>query len=306
MRISVLQQCPRGGYVNAAGLPDPTIWNQVIEENLNDCFRMLEQAAAEGAELAVTIEAINSFGALGDARLFYPAIFEGLDGPQVKRFSEAARKHRMYIVAGLLLTIDGQTYNCAVLFDRQGEIVGIHKKVHLPAGEEVNIAPGDRFEVFSTELGNIGMLVCWDMQYPEAARELALGGADLICCPTLGWENIYGLARAYENSVCIAAAMVGDPYGYSGYCDPSCIVDNMGKIISAGPRCGAAVVTADLDINREPEPQYNSQQFYPSHSMRKTRFSQRKPETYRLINAPLEETPLYKRYFRDQESYPKH
>jgi predicted amidohydrolase len=301
MRISVLQQCLKGGYVDATGAPDPTLWKQVVEDNLEDCFRMLEQAADAGAELAVTTETINSFGALGDARLSYPAIFEGLDGPQVKRFSEAARKHRMHIVAGLLLTIDGKTYNCAVLFDGHGEIVGIHKKIHLPAGEEVNVAPGDKFEVFHTELGNIGMLVCWDMQYPEAARELALGGADLICCPTLGWENIYGLARAYENSVSIAVAMVGDPHGYVGYCDPGCIVDNMGHILAAGPRCGAAVVTADLDVTKEPEPQYNSQQFYSSHSMRKTRFSQRRPETYRLINAPLAETPLYKRYFQDNE-----
>lgn len=133
------------------------------------------------------------------------------------------------------------------------------------------------------------------MQYPEAARELALGGADLICCPTLG-ENIYGIARAYENSVSIAEAMVGCTYGYSGYCDPRCIVDNMGRIIVAGPRNNGAVVTADLDITKEPDPQYGSQAFYPSHSMRKTRFSQRKLEAYRLINAPLEETPLYKWY----------
>jgi predicted amidohydrolase len=172
----------------------------------------------------------------------------------------------------------------------------------MPAGEEVNVAYGDELCVYPTELGNIGMLVCWDMQFPEAARELALGGADLICCPTLGWENIYGLSRAYENSVSIAAAMVGSEWGYGDCGDPGCIVDNMGRIIAAGPRKGGAVVTAELDITREPEPQYGSQRFYPSHSMRKTRFVQRRPETYRLCNLPTEETPLYQRYFGEAEN----
>lgn len=292
MRISVLQQS-----LNFGEGPDLDFLKRKTEEALDECFKMIDEAAAQGAELAVTIETVNNVLLLGDVRYPYPEIYEGLDGPQVKRFSEAAKRHRMHIVAGLLLTIDGKTYNCAVLFDSKGEIIGVHKKVHLPAGEELNVAPGDQFEVFRTEIGNIGMLICWDMQFPEAARELALGGADLICCPTLGWENIYGLSRAYENGVTIAAAMANMKSAYTGYCDPSCIVDNMGRIVAAGPRDDVAVVTADVDIAREPDPQYNSQRFYLSHSMRKTRFSQRRPETYKLINAPLEETPLYKRYF---------
>ena len=101
--------------------------------------------------------------------------------------------------------------------------------------------------------------------------------------------------------VTIAAAMNNARCEYTGYCDPSCIVDNMGRIIAAGPRDDVAVVTADVDIAREPDPQYGSQAFYRSHSMRKTRFSQRRPDTYKLINAPLEETPLYKRYFGKEE-----
>ena len=141
------------------------------------------------------------------------------------------------------------------------------------------------------------MLVCWDLQFPEAARELALGGADLIACPTWGWENIYGLSRAYENSVTIAAAMGMHPEGVISFCDPSCVVDNMGNIVALAPRDKACVVTADIDIKKEPAPQYGSAYFYPSHSMRKTRFSQRRPDTYRLVNLPNEETPLYKRYF---------
>jgi hypothetical protein len=145
------------------------------------------------------------------------------------------------------------------------------------------------------------MMVCWDLQFPESVREMALGGADLICVPTLGWENIYGLARAYESSITIAAAMAN--WGeYTGYCDPSCVVDNMGRILAAGPRNGEAVVTADVDITKEPDPQFGSQKFYNSSSMRKTRFSQRRPETYKLINLPLEETPLYKRYFGEEDN----
>ena len=258
---------------------------------------MIDEAAAVGAELVVTTETVNGCIALGDVRFSYPEVYEGLDGATVKRFSEAAKSHGIHIVAGLLLTIEGKTYNCAVLFDGEGQIVGVHKKVHLPAGEELCVSAGDRFEVYETALGRIGMLVCWDLQYPEAARELALGGADIIVCPTLGWEKTYGLARAYENSVTVAAAMAnwGGEYGEFG--DPACIVNNMGRIIAEGPRAGAAVVTADVDILKEPLPQYNSELFYPSHSMRKTRFVQRRPDAYRLINQPLEETPLYQRYF---------
>ncbi len=301
MRISVLQQGQSMGY---SGMdekkPDLDALKHRSSKTIDKCFELLAEAAADGAELAVTIETVNIITALGDTRFSGAELYGGLDSPVVKRFAEAAKQYGIHIVAGLLLTLDGKTYNCAVLFDDEGEIVGIHKKVHLPAGEELTVSAGDGFEVFHTRLGSIGMLVCWDMQYPEAARELALGGADLIACPTWGWENIYGLARAYENSVTIATAMIVDDIPLVADCDPSCIVDNMGKIVAAAPRCGSCALTVEIDIKKEPEPQYNSDSFYPSHSMRKTRFVQRRPDTYRLINAPLEETPLYERYFGKQ------
>ena len=297
MRISVLQQYPARGYNFRQETPplDELLKRQAVA--IDECFRMIDEAAASGADIAITTETVNSCIALGDVRFSYPEVYEGLNGATVKRFSEAAKSHGMHIVAGLLLTIEGKTYNCAVLFDDEGQIAGLHKKVHMPAGEELCVSAGDRFEVYETKLGRIGMLVCWDLQYPEAARELALGGADLIACPTLGWEKTYGLARAYENSVTIAAAMANWGVEYGEFGDPACIVNNMGRIIAEGPRAGAAVVTADVDIQNEPAPQYNSQLFYPSHSMRKTRFVQRRPDAYRLINQPLEGTPLYNRYF---------
>ena len=297
MKISVIQQWLDFDYDYRKESPSLLLLRDKAERRIDECITLIEKAASEGSDLAVTTETVNACTVLGDTRFAYTDIYEGIEGKTVKRFAETAKKLNMYIVAGLLLILDGAAYNCAVLFNRNGDVVGIHKKVHLPAGEEKHVSAGDSFEVFPTEIGNIGMLVCWDMQYPEAARELALGGADLICCPTLGWENIYGLARAYENSVTVAAAMCAFYSSQPTLCSPSCIVDNMGSIIAAAPIGETCVVTADVDILREPSPQYYSENFYPSDSMRRTRFVQRRPDTYRLQNRQLSDTPLYLRYF---------
>ena len=297
MKISVIQQKFEFGYDHEGEPPSLEMLTARAEERLDECFLMIGEAAKAGCDLAVTIETVNAKTALGDVRYPYTELYEGTDGKCARRFSEAARRHKIYIVAGLLLSIDGAADNCAVLFDRRGEIVGIHKKVHLPAGEELHVAAGDRYDVFDTEFGKIGMLVCWDMQFPEAARELALGGADLICCPTLGWENIYGLSRAYENSVNIAAAMRVFDKDDPSLVSPSCIVDNMGSIVASAEVGRVCVATAEIDIKKEPAPQYGSTRYYPSRSMRKTRLSQRRPDTYRLASLPNEETPLYRKYF---------
>ena len=300
MRISVLQQKPRFGY--NPGREQPAL-DYLIEQaslTLEDTFAMLDEAGRRGSDLAVTVEAINGHLHCFDTRWPFAEVYEGLDGPTVKRFAEKAREWKMHVVAGLYLAIEGKAYNCAVLIDDEGRIVGVHRKVHLPAGEERQITHGDRYDVFETKLGKIGMLVCWDMQFPEAPRILALKGAELIALPTLGWENIYGLCRAYENSVTVATAM-----GFGGKlppeCDPSCVVDNMGRIVAAAGREDSAVVTCDIDIHKDPDPQYGSQAYIDSMSMRKTRFSQRRPETYGLLDQPLEQTPLYSRYYGEKK-----
>ena len=294
MRIAVLQQYAPVTYNRHNELPELTELKKNSERSVTRCIELIEEAAKAGAELCVTIETVNAYLALGDTRFKYT---ETLDGEVVKRFSDAAKKHKIHLVAGLALAIDGNPYNCAVLFDDNGKIIGIHKKVHLPAGEELHFSHGDRFDVFETRFGKIGMLVCWDMQFPESARELALADVDLIACPTYGWENIYGLCRAYENSIYIAAGMCTYRHGLWPENNPSCIVDNMGRILASCERDSEGIAIADVDIKKEPSPQYGSQAYYDSNSMRKTRFNQRHPETYQLSNRNNTETPLYKRYF---------
>lgn len=301
MRISVLQQVPRYSYDQLTETPDLAFLQEQSALTLEDTFAMLEEAGRRGSDLAVTVEASNLSLMWADMRWPYPDVYEGLDGPTAARFAACARKWGMHIVAGLYLTLeDHKTYNCAVLFDDAGEIVGLHRKVHLPAGEEFQVTHGDRFDVFDTKLGRIGLQVCWDMQFPESARIQALMGADLIALPTLGWENIYGLCRAYENSVFIAAAMgFGTEDGLPDFCDPSCVVDPMGRIVAAASRHGNEVVTCDVDIHAEPAPQYGSEHYIDSGSMRMTRFLQRRPGCYGLLDAPLSETPLSDRYRKD-------
>ena len=298
MKIAVIQQYPPVEYNRKKELPELAELKRRADASVDRCLELIAEAAASGAELCVTVETVNAYLALGDTRFEYT---DNIFSPTVRRFSDAAKKHKIHIVAGLALSISGAPYNCAVLFDDEGQIAGLHKKVHLPAGEELHYRHGDRLEVFETKLGRIGMLVCWDMQFPEAARELALAGADLIACPTYGWENIYGLSRAYENSVYIAAGMCTYKHGLYAENDPSCIVDNMGRILAACERDAEGVAIADVDIGREPLPQYGSAEYYPSHSMRKTRFSQRRPEVYSRIAKENRSVPLYQRYFDNGE-----
>lgn len=296
MKISAIQTQQRFTYdPRNPGDYDLAKCRHLAQETIDEGFQMMEAAARSGSQLLVTIEAFNASVHPSDTRYDFATIAEPLDGPLMERFGKLARQYGIYIVGGLYTGRNGRAYNSAVLFGPQGHIVGLFDKVHMPGDEGVYITPGDSYPVFATEHGNVGMLVCWDMQYPEAARELALGGADLIALPTWGWEKLYGLCRAYENSVTVVAAM-GIPYGGHlwDFCDPSCIVSNMGVVLAEGTRTGSQIVTAEVDLRAEPAPQYGAETTTGMRSMRQIRASQRRPDTYRLITSPW--PPLYDRY----------
>lgn len=294
MRISVIQS-ERSlvyGYDPARpGACDLAALRAAAAADMDGTFELLEQAAsAAGADLVVTTETINQVIHFNDRRYALAELAEPLDGPLMRRFSDYARQHGVYVVAGLLTQRTGRVYNSAVLFDRGGALAGVFDKVHLPVGE-VRVSAGSSYPVFDTDFGRLGLLVCWDLQFPEAARALALAGADLIACPTWGWQKIYGCARAYENAVTIAAAigvLPGQPVWAD--CDPSAVLSNEGKVLAEAPAHGTHVVTAEVDIRAAPPlPHY-----YVGHTamkdMREIRMRQRRPETYGILTgngAPL-------------------
>lgn len=251
--------------------------------DIDEGFEMMEHAGREGAQLMVTIEGFNGHIGYSDPR--FVDHLEPLDGPLIKRFSNVARKYGSYIVAGLFTGRNGKAYNSGVLFGPDGEIKGIYDKTHQPMNHAEIFTSGDSYPIFETDHGRIGILICWDMQYPEAVREMTLGGAQLIAVPTMGWEAMYGYARAFENSMPLAVAMY-IPYGRTLWegCDPSCIVDPTGKILAQASRDRSDMILADIDITKEPEVLYGIGDMLGMNSMRQIRLSQRRPETYKLIN----------------------
>ena len=153
-------------------------------------------AANEGAELVVLQELHNTpyFCQTENTELFNLA--EPIPGPSTEFYSQVAAECGVVLVTSLFeRRAAGLYHNTAVVFEKDGSIAGKYRKMHIPDDpayyEKFYFTPGDLgFEPIETSVGKLGVLVCWDQWYPEAARLMALAGADLLIYPTaIGWES---------------------------------------------------------------------------------------------------------------------
>jgi len=199
--------------------------------------QLAERVAPAKTDIIVLPEGITVVGTR-----FNPAdAGEPVPGPTTIRLGELARKTKAYVVAGLYERVGTAVYNTAVLIDRRGQLAGKYRKVYLPREEyEDGLTPGLDYPVFETDFGKIGMMICWDVQYADPARALALRGAELILLPIWGGNTTLARARAIENQVFIAA---------SGYDFPTEILDPLGAVIAEAPQRGTAAI-ATIDLNR--------------------------------------------------------
>ncbi len=165
------------------------------EENVAKALARVDEAAAAGAELVVLPELFRSqyFCQREDAAMFELA--EPIPGPTTQRFAEVARARKVAIVLPLFeRRAPGLYHNTAAVLDRDGSLVGRYRKMHIPDDplyyEKYYFAPGDLgFASFPTSVGRVGVLICWDQWYPEAARLTALTGAEVLVFPTaIGWH----------------------------------------------------------------------------------------------------------------------
>jgi N-carbamoylputrescine amidase len=165
------------------------------DANLSVIEQRVAEAASAGAELVLLQELHNGayFCQHESAAEFDRA--EPIPGPSTERLSALAAKHRVVLVASLFeRRAAGLYHNTAVVFEKDGRLLGKYRKMHIPDDpgfyEKFYFTPGDLgFHPIETSVGKIGVLVCWDQWYPEAARLMALAGAELLVYPTaIGWD----------------------------------------------------------------------------------------------------------------------
>jgi predicted amidohydrolase len=210
-------------------------------------------------------------------------------GPETDVLADAARRCKTYVVAGLFQRDGDVIYNAAVLFDRAGRIAGVYHKLQLPNQElSDGIRPGDELPVFDTDFGRLGILICHDTTYPEPARALLLGGAEIVAVPIWGGREVLVRSRAHENGLWLIT---------SGYNYPCQIIDPKGDVIARthpgdGARGERDAIFATLDLARPPvQPWYGD--------MRDLQFKERRDELYgRMLGTQAAALPRWQK--RDQ------
>ncbi len=177
------------------GLVQQTCTNNK-QENISKSIEEIKKCTSQGAELVVLQELHTSvyFCQTEDTSMFDLA--EPIPGPATDSFSKAAKEASVVLVTSLFeKRAAGLYHNTAVVFEKDGSIAGKYRKMHIPDDpayyEKFYFTPGDLgFNPIKTSIGNLGLLVCWDQWYPEAARLMALAGADVLIYPTaIGWES---------------------------------------------------------------------------------------------------------------------
>jgi omega-amidase len=231
-----------------------------VTENLERMGKMTEQIChTQKVDLIVFPELATTGYENG---VNFTDLAEQIPGYTSNFLGKLAGDFHIHIALGMVVKhkVESIIYDSAVLIGPDAEVIGEYRKVHLKGEEKLAFRGGYKFPVFETDFGMVGLLVGWDLAFPEVARSLALDGAEVLAV-CANWEaphteewRAYLLARAYENSVFVAGAnRIGDEYTYSFFGE-SMIIGPRGELYAQVPKGeeglpqeGFAVAKVDLD-----------------------------------------------------------
>ncbi len=242
------------------------------EDNLVKMSETIAKIASQQkVDLIVFPELITSGYELG---VRFTELAQRVPGPTINLIAQRANEYGVYIAFGMVTKekVESVLYNSAILVGPDGELLDVYNKIHLRGEERMAFREGFKLPIIPTEVGNIGLMIGYDLAFPEVARSLALDGADIVCvCANWEASNIdewktYIRARAYENSIFVAGAnRIGEDVtltfggesmivGPRGHIHASLAAETDEK--SGEPLEGFAVARIDLDEVRKNREEY--------------------------------------------------
>jgi len=243
------------------------------QENLDKAQERIREAAAGGANIVCLQELFTTLY-FCQTEAYEPFGYaEPIPGPSTDALQELAAELGVVIVASLFeIRAKGVHHNTAAVIDADGSYLGKYRKMHIPDDpgfyEKFYFIPGDLgYKIFKTRFGTIGVLICWDQWYPEAARLTALRGADILFYPTaIGWaasetsETVRAsqrqawktshLGHAVANGVFVAAANRAGTEGELEFWGNSFVSDPFGQVISEAAHRDEEILFADCDLSK--------------------------------------------------------
>ncbi len=260
---------------------------KAVDGHLKWYEQLIAQAANDDCRLVVLTEDITRLSPvmtyLDDRSLFVDTVAWQTDRV-AERLAASAKKHRLYIVASYFAREGNRIFNVADLFGPKGDRIGRYRKVHLPEYELWQVTAGDEFPAFDTDLGWIGMLICYDQMWPESAACCTMSGAQIICQPSAAVLADYHMkTRAVDNQV----------HFLSSTSRNSRIVSPKADVLADAGDGNPAIAWADCDIDgaTKPADDFFWEHLYSGikdHKERVLKF--RRPDAYgRLVesNPPL-------------------
>jgi predicted amidohydrolase len=225
------------------------------EENLRRMGNFIQRICSEQPTNLIVFPELALSGY--ECGLNFTRLAERITGHAVSYIAGKASEFSVYVVFGMPVKekVESILFNAAVVIGPDGELLGDYRKLHLQGEERLAFRPGYRMPIFETEFGGLGVMIGWDLAFPEVARGLALDGADLIVAPSAWMSDqmepwrAYTVARACENAVYLAAAnRVGKEPSYT-FGGESMLVGPRGQLHTCLEDAieGYAVATVDLD-----------------------------------------------------------
>lgn len=242
------------------------------EENLQKAEGLVRQAAEQGAQIILLQELFETQYFCQTQNFAYMDLARPLsENPAVKRLSVLAKETETVIPVSFFERYGNTAFNSVAVLDADGSVLGVYRKTHIPDGlpyaEKFYFTPGDTgFRVWNTRYGRIGVGICWDQWFPEAARSMALLGAELLCYPTaIGSEPTLGIdskahwqrcmqGQAAANLVPVLASnRIGtETEGESSmtFYGSSFIIDETGGIVEEADRTTETLLVHTFDLDQ--------------------------------------------------------